>query len=55
MLNEVITGLSIKENGIYVDGTIGGAGHSTEIIKKLSSDGLLIGVDRDEEALKASK
>lgn len=54
MLNETIEGLSIKENGIYVDGTIGGAGHSTEIIKKLSSDGLLIGVDRDEEALKTS-
>ena len=55
MLNQVIAGLAIKENGIYVDGTIGGAGHSTEIIKKLSSDGLLIGVDRDEEALKASR
>lgn len=54
MLNETIDGLAIKENGIYVDGTIGGAGHSTEIIKKLSSDGLLIGVDRDEEALKTS-
>ena len=54
MLNETIEGLTIKENGIYVDGTIGGAGHSIEIVKKLSSDGLLIGVDRDEEALKAS-
>lgn len=55
ILNETINGLAIKENGIYVDGTIGGAGHSMEIIRKLSSDGLLIGVDRDEEALKASR
>lgn len=55
MLKECIEGLNIKENGIYVDGTLGGAGHSKEIIKKLSKEGLLIGIDRDEEALKASK
>ena len=55
MLSECISGLSIKSNGIYVDGTIGGAGHSKEIIKKLSSDGLLIGIDRDEEALEAAQ
>ena len=42
-------------DGIYVDGTLGGAGHSKEIVKKLSSKGLLIGIDRDEEALKAAK
>jgi len=53
MLTECINGLSIKPNGIYVDGTIGGAGHSKEIIKRLSPEGLLIGIDRDEDALAA--
>ena len=55
LLKETIDGLNIKPDGIYVDGTIGGAGHSKEIIKKLSSKGFLIGIDRDEEALKAAK
>ena len=55
MLSECINGLNIKEDGIYVDGTLGGAGHSKEILKHLSSKGLLIGIDRDEEALKAAK
>ncbi len=55
LLNETIEGLNIKPNGIYVDGTIGGAGHSKKIIEKLSNQGLLIGIDRDEEALKAAK
>ncbi len=55
MLEECIKGLDIKTDGIYVDGTLGGAGHSKEILKKLSKEGLLIGIDRDEEALKAAK
>lgn len=55
MLQECIEGLKIKEKGIYVDGTLGGAGHSIEITKKLSEKGKLIGIDRDEEALKAAK
>ena len=55
MLQECIEGLQIKPNGIYVDGTMGGAGHSIEIVKRLSKDGRLIGIDRDEEALKAAK
>ena len=55
MLKECIDGLNIKPNGIYVDGTLGGAGHSKEIVKKLSNEGLLIGIDRDEEALMAAK
>lgn len=55
MLKECIENLSIKANGIYVDGTMGGAGHSSEIVKNLSEDGLLIGIDRDTEALEASK
>ena len=55
MLEECIENLNIKANGIYVDGTIGGAGHSKEIIKKIGEKGLLIGIDRDEEALKSAK
>ena len=55
LLNQCIDGLNIKENGIYVDGTLGGAGHSTEILKKLSPNGTLIGIDRDEEALSVVK
>ena len=55
MLMECIEGLDIKPNGIYVDGTLGGAGHSREIAKRLSEDGKLIGIDRDEEALEAAK
>ena len=55
MLSECIEGLNIKPDGIYVDGTLGGAGHSKEIAKRLSKDGLLIGIDRDDDALKAAK
>ena len=55
MLNEVLDGLNIKPDGIYVDGTLGGAGHSKEIVKRLSDKGLLIGIDRDEEALAHAK
>ena len=56
LLKETIDGLNIKEDGIYVDGTLGGAGHSKEILKNLdSSKGILIGIDRDEEALNAAK
>ena len=55
LLQECIDNLNIKPDGIYVDGTLGGAGHSSEIIKRLSSEGLLIGIDRDEDALRAAK
>ena len=55
LLNESIEGLNIKKDGIYVDGTLGGAGHSKEILRNLSDKGILIGIDRDEEALQASK
>ena len=55
MLQECIEGLQIQKDGIYVDGTLGGAGHSKEILKRLSKEGMLIGIDRDEEALKAAK
>ena len=55
LLDECIEELKINPDGIYVDGTLGGAGHSREILKKLSSKGILIGIDRDEDALKAAK
>ena len=54
LLQECIDGLDIKENGIYVDGTLGGAGHSSKIAEKLSAKGILIGIDRDTEALKSA-
>ncbi len=55
MLDECIEMLDIKEDGIYVDCTLGGAGHSKEILKKLSPKGRLIGIDQDLDALKAAK
>lgn len=55
LLNECIEALDIKEDGIYVDGTLGGAGHSSEIVKNLSEKGRLIGIDQDTDALKAAK
>ena len=55
LLWECIEGLNIKKDGIYVDGTLGGAGHSKQILKKLSNKGMLIGIDRDLEALEAAK
>ena len=54
MLGEVIENLNIKEDGIYVDGTLGGAGHSLEICKRLSDKGRLIGIDQDAEAIEAA-
>jgi len=53
LLDECIEGLNIREDGIYLDGTLGGAGHSSEIVKRLTT-GRLIGVDRDQVALKAA-
>ena len=55
LLNECIEGLNIKPDGIYVDGTLGGAGHSIKIVEKLSKNGRLVGIDRDTAALKAAK
>ncbi len=53
LLNECIDGLNIKPDGIYVDGTLGGAGHSSQIAARLTT-GRLIGIDRDPIALKAA-
>ena len=55
LLNEVIEGLGIKKNGKYLDLTLGRAGHSSVILSKLDKDGLLIGVDQDDEAIEASR
>ena len=52
LLNESIENLNIKENGIYIDGTLGRGGHSKVILNKLSNDGLLIAIDRDKKAIK---
>ena len=50
MLNESVNGLNIKQNGIYVDVTYGGGGHSREILKRLGPNGRLIAFDQDEDA-----
>lgn len=55
LLNEVIDGLNIKKDGIYLDLTLGRAGHSSKILSSLSANGRLIGVDQDDEAIEASK
>ena len=55
LLNETIDGLNINPDGIYVDGTLGGGGHSYEICKRLSDKGRLIGIDQDGEALEAAR
>lgn len=55
MLNECLDGLNIKPDGIYVDGTLGGAGHSLQIVKKLTSGGKLIAIDKDLDAIEVSK
>lgn len=54
LLYETVDELNIKPDGIYVDGTLGGGGHSYEIAGKLSEGGRLIGIDQDEDAIKAA-
>ena len=54
LFNEVIDSLNIKANGTYMDGTVGGAGHSSGICEKLSADGHLVAVDRDSVALETA-
>lgn len=55
LLHEAVDGLQVKQDGIYVDCTLGGAGHSKEIVKKLSSKGRLICFDQDMTAINAAK
>lgn len=54
LLQETIENLCIKPDGIYVDGTLGGAGHASEICRGLSATGRLIGIDQDKDAIKAA-
>lgn len=55
LLNECIEYLNISPEGIYIDGTLGGAGHSSEVYRRLGSQGKLIGIDQDLAAIEASK
>lgn len=55
LLNECIEGLDIKPNGVYVDGTLGGAGHASVVCSLLNEDGHFIGIDQDNNALAVSK
>lgn len=54
LLNECIEGLNIKADGVYVDCTLGGGGHSSQIVKRLSDKGMLIGIDQDSNAIAAA-
>lgn len=54
LLEETVSSLNIKPDGIYVDGTLGGGGHSLEICKQLSETGRLIGIDQDDAAIQAA-
>lgn len=54
LLREAVDGLNIKPDGIYVDGTLGGGGHSLEIAKRLTEGGHLYGIDRDMDAIEAA-
>ena len=54
MVEECMEGLNIKKDGIYVDGTLGGGGHSFHILERLGEKGQLIGIDQDEDAIQAA-
>ena len=55
LLEEVIANLAVKENGIYVDGTLGGAGHGSAVCSELGKHGRFIGIDQDEDAIAVSR
>ena len=55
LLDECLNGLNIKPTGVYLDCTLGGAGHSSEILKRLGFGGMLIGIDRDSDAIGAAE
>ena len=54
LLKETIDGLKIKPDGIYVDGTLGGGGHASEVARRLSDKGSIIGIDQDAAAIEAA-
>lgn len=55
LFKETIDSLAVKPDGVYVDGTLGGGGHASGICERLGSKGLLIGIDRDKDALAAAE
>lgn len=55
LLNETIDNLNIKSNGIYVDGTLGGAGHARKVCEQLNEEGRFVGIDQDEVAIEVAK
>lgn len=55
LLEETIENLNIKPDGVYIDGTLGGAGHACEICRRLSKKGRFVGIDQDTDALQAAK
>ena len=54
LLDETVSSLRVRPGGVYVDGTLGGGGHSLEIAKRMAGQGRLIGIDRDEAAIEAA-
>ena len=54
LLQETVDGLNVKPDGIYVDGTLGGGGHSYEVCTRLGVKGSIIGIDQDEAAIEAA-
>ena len=54
LLNETVDGLNVKPGGVYVDGTLGGAGHASLVCERLAGSGRFIGIDQDEEAIIAA-
>lgn len=54
LLEETIENLNIRPDGVYADGTLGGAGHASEVCKRLSATGRFFGIDQDEAAIKAA-
>lgn len=54
LLDETVGGLNVHRDGIYVDGTLGGGGHSSEICRRLAGSGRLVGIDQDDEAIAAA-
>ncbi len=54
LLHETVDGLNVKPDGIYVDATLGGGGHAYEVCSRLGSQGRLIGIDQDADAIRAA-
>ena len=55
MLGEVLDALDVKTHGSYLDCTLGGGGHARAIAQRLADDGLIVGIDRDDEAIRAAE